>query len=235
VAYFNRDARTLGFSDGRAALAGEFQHPDWTPDRRRMIYHRDLGGDWPPFRAVHSREASIHLFRSGVYPNYAPDGIRMTMNSGRNGIAHNAILLMQADGTQRTTLFDDPVRSALAPVWSPHGDRIAFGLGRFFPMVVPKAQGPVTGDLALLDVASRNLSVLTDGTGQRRFSELGTGWRTHRVPGVAGRCVRIAHHRHSDETSDSAARQLRPSELSFMVAGRRSRAVHERPRWRRQL
>ena len=32
-------------------------------------------------------------------------------------------------------LFDDPERSALALVWSPRGDRIAFAVGQFFPMV----------------------------------------------------------------------------------------------------
>jgi Tol biopolymer transport system component len=169
VAYFNRDARSLGFTDGRAALSNEFQHPDWTPDRRRMIYHRDLGGDWPPFRAVHSREPNIRLLRTGVYANYSPDGTRMTMNSGRTGIAHNAILLMRPDGSERTTLFEDPVHSALAPVWSPRSDRIALGFGRFFPMVVPAAQGPVIGDVAVLDVSSRKLTVLTDGTSNVGF------------------------------------------------------------------
>ena len=134
-----------------------------------MIYHRDLGGGWPPFRAVHSRDPNIRLLRTGVYPNYSPDGTRLTMNSGRTGIAHNGILLMRPDGSERTTLFEDSVHSALAPVWSPRGDRIAFGLGRFFPMVVPPAQGVPTGDVAVLDVASRKLTVLTDGTGNVGF------------------------------------------------------------------
>ena len=165
----NRDARLLGFTDGRAGLAGEFQHPDWTPDRRRMIYHRDLGGDWPPFWAAYSRDPNIRLLRTGVYPNYSPDGTRLTMNSGRTGIAHNGILLMRPDGSQKTTLFEDPVHSALAPVWSPRGDRLAFGLGRFFPMVVPAPQGVAAGDVPL-DVASRKLTVLTDGSGNVGFS-----------------------------------------------------------------
>jgi Tol biopolymer transport system component len=175
VAWFNRDRRSFGFTDGRAALSGEFQHVDWTPDRRRMIYHRDLGGDWPPFRAAYSRDAQIHLLRTGVFPNYSPDGTRMTMNNGRTGIAHNGILLMRPDGSQQTTLFEDPIHSALAPVWSPRGDRIAFGLGRFFPMVVPAAQGLATGDVAVLDVASRQLTVLTDGTGNVGFPSWSPG------------------------------------------------------------
>jgi Tol biopolymer transport system component len=62
-------------------------------------------------------------------------------------------------------LFDDPQRSALAPVWSPRGDRIAFGLGRFFPMT----QGLAPADVAVLNVDNRELTVLTDGSTNAGF------------------------------------------------------------------
>ena len=32
----------------------------------------------------------------------------------------------------RRVVFEHPKQNALAPVWSPDGDRIAFGLGAFF-------------------------------------------------------------------------------------------------------
>ena len=45
---------------------------------------------------------------------------------------HPSIVVMNADGSQRSVLFHDAEKNALAPVWSPQGDKIAFALGRFF-------------------------------------------------------------------------------------------------------
>jgi Tol biopolymer transport system component len=53
------------------------------------------------------------------------------MNTGRAGNCHNAILTMSTDGASRRLIFDDPGRNAVAPAWSPRGDRIAFGLGQY--------------------------------------------------------------------------------------------------------
>ena len=69
------------------------------------------------------------------------------------------VLIARRGGHLALVLFSDPARSVLAPVWSPDGSSLAFGLGRFFPMV----QGFGPADLAVLDVKSGALRVLTDG------------------------------------------------------------------------
>jgi TolB protein len=160
IAYFDRrDDGSLQFTDGRAALRGEYQKPVWSADGAQLLYHRAVPAAWPPFRTGWSRASGFGLIRTGLFPSYAPDGERFVVNSGRMGIAHNSILLANADGSGASVLFDDPQRSALAPSWSPLGDRIAFGLGTFFPMV----QGVATGDIAILGLQNRNLTVLTAG------------------------------------------------------------------------
>ena len=150
----------LRYADGRSGPRGDYQHTDWTADGRRMVYHRETGGDWPPFRPVLSRSAGFRLWRTGLFPQWSPDGKTLTTNSARAGIERNAVLIMGADGSQRSVLFDDPAHSALAPVWSPAGGSIAFGLGRFFSLVI----GFAPADIAVLDVQTRKLDVLTDGT-----------------------------------------------------------------------
>jgi len=166
IGYVDLDG--LRFTDGTRGPVGDFQHADWSRDARQVIFHRDLGGELPTFRPVYSRDPQFNLIRTGLFPHYAPDGMRMTINSAAAGIEHNSILIMNPDGSQRSLLFDDPERSALAPVWSPRGDRIAFGLGGFFTMV--RAFTPAA--IAVIDVQSRELTVLTDDTQNAGFP----GW-----------------------------------------------------------
>jgi Tol biopolymer transport system component len=166
IAYFDRrDDGRMRFTDNRVELPGEYQNPVFSPDRRRLLYHREVGGAWPPFRPGHSRAAGFDVIRTGLFPSWSPDGGRIVVNTGRMGIAHNSILIANADGSDGAVLFDDPQRSALAPSFSPGGDRIAFGIGRFFPMVL----GTATADIAVFTVASRELSVLTNGNANLGF------------------------------------------------------------------
>jgi TolB protein len=166
IAYFDRlgDGH-LRFTDGRPALPGQFENPIWSTDGARLLYHRDVAAVWPPFRPGHSRAAGFDIIRTGLFPSFSRDGERLVVNTGRMGIAHNAILLTTADGRDATTLFDEPERSALAPSWSPDGNRIAFGLGSFFTMV----RGAAIADIAVLDVSTHELTVLSGGDANLGF------------------------------------------------------------------
>ena len=72
---------------------------------------------------------------------------------------------MNADGSKRELLFKDAKKSALAPVWSPKGDKIAFGYGRFFQTIL----GPAVADVAVIGTDGKGLKVLTDGKGNHGF------------------------------------------------------------------
>ena len=79
-------------------------------------------------------------------------------NTAYAGIFHNSIMVVSPDGADRRIVFDDPKQNAVAPVWSPDGDRIAFGLGRY-------NEGTRVG--ALSHVAVIN----ADGSGLRLLTE----------------------------------------------------------------
>lgn len=72
-------------------------------------------------------------------------GRRLVVNSARAAALHNSLVLMNADGTGRSTLFNDEKENAVAPVWSPRSDRIAFGLGGYFRGNVVEAKVAVIG------------------------------------------------------------------------------------------
>jgi Tol biopolymer transport system component len=146
-------------TDGTRGARGEFLSPHWSADGRMMVFDRETDTTWPPFQPWARLERGFHLLRTGTFPSYSQSGDRMVCNSGLAGIAHNAILIMNADGSDRHMLFDDPRRSSLAPAWSPVDDRIAFALGEFFPMVPGREN--VISQLAIVGADGNGLRVLT--------------------------------------------------------------------------
>ena len=145
-------------TDGLAGARGEFGNANWSVGGKTMVFHRETDTVWPPFQPWSSLDPGFHLLRTGIFPSYSPSGDRLVCNGGRTGILHNSILIMNADGSNRRVLFDDPQRSSLAPVWSPVGDQIAFGLGVFFQMFPSRVD--LTSQLALIRPDGTDLRVL---------------------------------------------------------------------------
>jgi Tol biopolymer transport system component len=112
------------FTRGPTGARGAFGNPHWTKDGRRMVFHRDVESTWPPFRQWHSRDPQFRVIRTGIYTSPSPAGDRLVCNSRTGAILHNSILVMDRDGSNRSVLFEHAEKSALAPVWSPKGDRI---------------------------------------------------------------------------------------------------------------
>ncbi len=150
---------------GQGGARGEFGSPAWSADGRRMVFHRDVDRNWPPFRAWHSHDPEFQLVRTGVFPSASPAGDRLVSNSEPGAIHHNSILLMNTDGSKRSVLFRDDEKSAVCPVWSPQGDRIAFGIGRFFQML----QGRAVADVAVMSSDGTGVKILTNGAGNNGF------------------------------------------------------------------
>lgn len=130
-----------------------------------MVFHREVDHAWPPQRTSHSRDPRYRLMRTGVFASYSPSGEQLVVNDGTAGIVHNNILEMDANGSHRFVLVGDSIRSALAPVWSPRGDRIAFALGRFFPAVL----GASSAAIAVVRSDGSGMTLLTDSAENAGF------------------------------------------------------------------
>jgi Tol biopolymer transport system component len=153
----------LAFTDGKGSTAGEFRVPAWSADGKQMLFHRDVGSTWPPHQELPSLDPEFALVRTGIFPSYAPSGDRLVCNTERGAALRNGLLVMKADGSSRSVIFRDPEKNALAPVWSPNGDRIAFALGEARAFI-PFQPAHAAAHLAVIDPDGKNLRVLTEGS-----------------------------------------------------------------------
>ena len=144
---------------------GEFCSPAWAPNGNSVVFHRERQNGWPPLATWRSLDANFALLRSGIFPSFHPSGKTFVLNDRTAGALHNSIIRMSADGSQRSVLFTDPNRSALAPAFSPSGEYIAFGLGGFFQMNT----GDTIADVAVMRSDGTDLRILTDGSGNLGF------------------------------------------------------------------
>jgi Tol biopolymer transport system component len=137
-------------ASGTPGARGEFRSPSWSADGKRLVFHRDTVAKWPPLGYAWSRDSRYRVLRTGIFPSFSPHGDRFVENNGPTGAAHNSILIVSPNGSS-SVLFDDPMRNALAPKWSPHGDLVAFAIGEFLQTLAGREN--LTSHLATIPVS----------------------------------------------------------------------------------
>lgn len=161
----------LQFIQGDPGARGEFASPGWSPDGRKMVYHRDVGQSWPPVTETPSKDARFRLLRTGIFPSFSPSGDRLVFTNGTAALSHNGLVESAVDGSNRWLIFDDSRRNTTAPAWSPGGDWIAFGVG-----------GAFQGFLGAGRSSSTIALIAPDGSG---FKEITHGERNDGFPSWA--------------------------------------------------
>ena len=187
VGYVRKDQNGTGagiyYMSGKRGPRGDIRTASWSPDGKRVVFHKRLTVPLPALRKTFSRNSKYELSLTGTYlPAFSPTGDRFVTNSRPSANPFGASLFVTTTATGRSEVIHrEKDRNVLAAEWSPRGDKIIFGIGAFgaffngFHGVFVKPAERVEG-------GARIAIVNPDGTG---FEELTTGEGNNAFPSFA--------------------------------------------------
>ena len=133
IGYVRKDTADAGiyYTSGKRGPKGDVRTASWSPDGRRVVFHKRLTAPPTTWLKTFSRNPQYELTLTGILPSFNPSGDRFVMTGRPQGI-FGATLAVAATGTNKfDVLYQDKNRNVLAPQWSPSGDTIIFGIGTF--------------------------------------------------------------------------------------------------------
>jgi TolB protein len=134
VAYVRRDPQGQGvfYANGKTGPAGDVRWPSWSPDGSHVVYGRVATAQVPAAapRKVWSRNPAYELVSTGILPAYDRTGQRYVATALAENLRDSTLMLTEGNGPAKK-LMDSKDELIIAPQWSPLGNEIIFGIGKF--------------------------------------------------------------------------------------------------------
>jgi Tol biopolymer transport system component len=183
IGYIRKDTDDPGifYTSGRRGPKGAVRGASWSPDGRRVVYHKRLTAPPTTWLKTFSRNPQFELTLTGILPSFNPSGERFVM-TGRPTATLGATLQIAASGTnQAEVLYQDHDRNVMAPQWSPNGDRIIFGIG-VYNLFFNAFHGLVLAPGDRTEGGAQIAMINADGSGYR---ELTAGANNNGLPSMS--------------------------------------------------
>jgi TolB protein len=136
VVFLRKDVHGIGtgvyYSDGTRGPKGDVRAASWSPDGKRVVFHKRVSTKTPVWAKTFSRHPGFELVLTTMLPSFNPAGDRMVAG-GRptNGVFGSSVVVAAPGSDHFETVYRDEKRNVLGPQWSPDGGSILFSVGEF--------------------------------------------------------------------------------------------------------
>ncbi|PYQ70085.1 MAG: hypothetical protein DMG01_28065 [Acidobacteria bacterium] len=134
VAYIRKDGIPgIYYASGARGPAGEVRTASWSPDGKRVVFHKRVTFERKPWLKTWSRNPQFELTLTSGQPSFSPSGERFAFVSpvGSSGPFGAGVAVAAVGGDKYDVVYSDETRNVLGPQWSPSGDKIIFGIGTY--------------------------------------------------------------------------------------------------------
>ena len=134
VGFLRKDQPDAGifYTGGKAGPKGDVRAASWSPDGKRVVFHRRLPAPATSWLRTFSRNAQYELTLTGILPAFNAAGDKFVQTGRPSANAVGATLQVVTAGTNKADIvYEDKTRNVMAPSWTPAGDRILFGIGTY--------------------------------------------------------------------------------------------------------
>ena len=183
VGYVRKDKAAPGsgiyYTSGRRGPSGDIRTASWSPDGKRVVFHKRMAVPLVPVRQTFSRNASYQLSLTGtILPAFSPGGDRFVgvQRPGPSNLGSTVVVTDAASGTSKL-VYEDKSRNVMAPQWSPNGGRIIFSVGEFPAFfdgfhrlfLKPGDRVDAGAQIAMVNADGTGFEKLTEGAGNNAF------------------------------------------------------------------
>ena len=186
----NPGGQGIFYSDGKSGPTGEVRYAVWSPNGKRVAFHRRTVKPRSGWQRAWSRDHRYELVMSPNMPSFHPSGERfVTQGVAPKGPLGRGINIVESESGVSRVLFQREGAHALAPQWSPKGDVIAFGLGTF-TLFTGGLTPQLTKPEDRIDGGGQVATINADGSG---FREVTSGPNNSGFPSVAPDGLRLVY------------------------------------------
>ena len=183
VGYIRKDVEAgIYYTSGRTGPKGDVRSVAWSPDGKRVAFHRRQAAPPTSWLKTFSRNPNYELTLTGILPAYNAAGDKFVITGRPPPNALGASLQVVNTGTNKAdVIYQDAARNVMAPSWTPAGDKILFGIG-VYNLFFNGFNGLVLKDGDRTEGGAQIAMINADGTG---YHEVTSGANNNGFPSMA--------------------------------------------------